>query len=127
MKLLILLSVVLSAKVYADCHGYYKVDKAAHEAKVSYLVLEKNVPQKFCLTIPKGEKAKFIEFNSVNLGNASCSDVRMTVNPPGTSMKKLTSQGSQPGVIGAYKAGKWVVKLVLKDGCTKYSLGARWY
>lgn len=128
MKLLLTIALtIISTKALAECHGFYKVDKAAREARIEYLELEVGKPQKFCLQMPADTKGMFIEFSSINLGNASCSDVRMTVNPPGVVGDKLKSMGSQPGVIGNWKKGKWVVKLVLKEGCNKYSLGARWY
>lgn len=111
----------------AECHGYYSVNEKAREARVDYLELKKGVPQKFCLKIPKSAAHNiFVEFNSVNLGNASCSDLKMTVNPPGVVMDKGVSFGSQPGVVMPYKSGLWVVRLLLRDGCNKYTLGARW-
>lgn len=126
MKLLIGL-LLFAGVVKAECHGFYKVNKAAKEGKVDYLELEVGKAQKFCLDVPKDATGHFVELGSINLGNASCSDVRMTVNPPGVKLPKLKSQGSQPGAIGSFKKGRWVVKLLLKDGCSKYSLVARWY
>jgi hypothetical protein len=126
MKLLVGL-LLFSGVAKAECHGFFKVNKSAKEANVSYLELPKDIGQKFCLDMPHGEKAKFVEISTVNLGNASCSDVRMTVNPPGVDLPKLKSKGSQPGTIGVYKGGRWVVKLILKDGCNKYKMYARWY
>lgn len=128
MKLLLTIALtIISTKAFAVCHGVYKVDKAAREAKVDYIELEAGVAQKFCLDMPKDAKARFVEFNSINLANAHCSDLRMTVNPPGIVAPKLHSMGSQPGAAGFYKPGRWVVKLVLKEGCNKFTLGARWY
>lgn len=123
--LLTIMLTIASTKAIAECHGRYKINKAAREANVSYLVLEPNVMQKFCLDIPKDSTGRFIELGSINLGNAQCSDVRMKVISPDGS--KYRGRGSQPGTIGKFLPGRWVVRLTLKEGCTKYSLNAKWY
>lgn len=122
----ILFVLLFAGYVHAGCDGTFKIDKGARQGTMEYVVLEKGVSQKFCLEVPKADKTMFVEIGTVNLANTQCSDVRMTVNPPGVVAPKLHSMGSQPGVIGKYKPGKWVVKMLLKEGCNKYTINARW-
>lgn len=122
----------VETSAYARCDGKYVIDQSSKlEARVGFVALQVKEPMVYCLDLPvvppekMAGKNPYIEFNSINLGNAQCSDLKMVVtNPQGVKLAK--SRGSQPGTVGKYLGGRWHVRLVLKDGCTKYTLGAKW-
>lgn len=139
MKYLLGLLFVFTVKAQAvECHGNFKVHSGKKSAEVNYFELEPGVPQKFCLKLPAVDvnaphnlrSARFIEFGTINLGNASCSGVKMKVNPPGKLPKTLKSEpGAQspaPGMTATYKAGMWVITYELNWGCNKYRAFAQW-
>lgn len=97
-----------------------------HEATLRNVTLPKRDAQIICLDVPNVKPFNgFIAFNSINLGNASCSSVKMVVtNPNGEKLEK--SIGSQPGTIGKYMPGPWKIRVKLKSGCDKYTFGANW-
>lgn len=133
-KILLVLAALsgVETTAFARCDGKYVINQSSKlEARVGFVALQIKEPVIYCLDLPVVPPEKMvgknpiIEFNSINLGNAQCSNLRMVVtNPQGVKLEK--SNGSQPGTVGKYLGGRWHVKLVLKEGCTKYTLGARW-
>jgi len=79
--------------------------------------LEVGVERILCADLP-AKAFPFFEIFTINLGNASCSNLEMTaIAPDGTWTIDV---GPAPGVRPRPQAGRWLVKLYLPWGCTKY-------
>lgn len=96
------------------------------EAKVRNVTFDKKGDEKkWCLKLSDG--SGLIEWNTTNKSNASCGVLKMVVHlPDGT---KLKSEGTQPGVVTAFKPGKYVMNYVMKTNepkCKTWDLGVRW-
>lgn len=128
-KIAMIIWSIVATMVTVDAMGCdYKmvVNSSKLEAVLKNITIPLKDAQIVCLDVPVVKPTNgFIEFNSTNLGNASCSDLKMIVIDP-DKMKLEKSFGSQPGTIGKYKAGRWKMKLKLRSGCSKYNFGAKW-
>lgn len=111
------------------------------EAKVKSVLFQRGETKEFCLKLPPAElkplQNKFVEWHTVNLGNASCGVLRMKVVRPNKndiegkmSKRREISQGVQPGAVLVYTQGKWRAKYTLiepcKPGLDRWDLGVSW-
>lgn len=67
----------------------------------------------------------FIEFQSVNLGNAQCSSTSTVLISP-SGKRSESCCGSQPGGGGVSESGRWEVQFTLLEGCNRYTFVARY-
>lgn len=143
MKLLLTIALtIFSLKAGAaasdDCDFWYNIDSSSKkEAEVPYFILEPLQSVKLCMRLPKvdfsdpknARQSPYIEFYTINLGNASCSGVHFTVNPPGGDASQTyrgRNMDPAPGAVMKYKPGLWIVKYELQWGCNKYRAMASW-
>lgn len=114
----------------ASCESVALVNKTQRSITVS---LDYNVERRFCFDIPADSTNGLVEIRSVNLANASCSDVRMTVTSPLGQV--FTSNGSQPGIVGVHATGRWVMAVTQfplpdqvgqDETCNRYVFTANW-
>lgn len=128
MKTLLVLAALLgNAKSFAiGCDYKMLVNNNKHEAALNNVTLPLREGVKVCLEVPLVKPSNgLIEWQSVNLGNSSCSSLKMVVrDPKGNELQKST--GSQPGSVGVYQSGSWKMRLKLKSGCNRYNFSARW-
>lgn len=128
MKFIFSAILLCSMNAFAVCDYKMLIDSksANHEANLRNVTLPLRDGQLVCIDVPVVKPANgLMEINSTNLGNASCSSVKMTVTAPdGTKLEK--SGGPQPGTVGRYMPGRWKMRLKLKYGCNRYNFGARW-
>jgi hypothetical protein len=88
------------------------------------VTLQQGKDHVWCADLPSS-RSVFFEINTTNKGNASCSDVEMTVTSP--TGAEYFSNGSQPGVPPFTAAGRWKVKMHLNEGCARYDVNILYY
>ena len=88
-------------------------------------VLEIGVPRYFCFDVPTNTSpTKIIEINTVNRGNASCSNVNMEAWTPRGALPP--SSGPAPATSGFAVPGRWLFKVTQTSGdCFRYKFGAK--
>ncbi|HNA61468.1 MAG TPA: hypothetical protein PKW79_00120 [Rhabdochlamydiaceae bacterium] len=111
------------------------------EAKLKSVLFQRGETKEFCLKLPQAElkplQNKFVEWHTVNLGNASCGVLRMKVVRPNKndiegkmSKRREISQSVQPGAVLVYTQGKWRAKYTLIEPCRpgldRWDLGVSW-
>jgi len=82
------------------------------------ITVQYGTPQYYCVDLPGEGSIPFFELYTINLGNASCSDLRMVVTDP--SGRVWTDNGPAPGVRPFREAGRWQMKLSQDEGCNRY-------
>lgn len=99
---------------YVESYGTY--------ARIRNLTLEKGELYTICFEQPPSTPYfPFFEISLVNLGDASCSDVRMrAISPDGQHI--ASDFGPSPGLRPDNMAGAWKVQLTLVEGCNKYEM-----
>lgn len=87
---------------------------------------------------PNVSISPYVDAGVVNLGNASCSDLEMTLRAPASGIpfanpavpsglnvpREYFSYGPQPGAILTYIPGRWQLAFKLNWGCDRYNFRA---
>ena len=135
------LSVSYSANGCKD--GTLSINKTDKSVGKGFVQFEVGKPYKYCFKLPKVEYPKpepgkpgknpFVTLNVINLGNASCSDLEVTMIRPNKpdilgnmSARRGRSNGPSPVIVQVYTPGKWRLKFKLNEGCDKYKFYASW-
>lgn len=124
----------------SDCTDM-TIASGGYESKLNSVSFNKDETKKFCLKLPKAKldpgQNPFLEWSSVNKGNASCGVLRMSIRRPdrpdiqGKDSKRVCkAQSVQPGCVMTYTEGKWIMKATLVEQCRpgqdRWDLGAKW-
>lgn len=112
------------------------------EVKVNgVLFSKKGEEKKFCLRLPEATLKPFqnpyVEWSSINKGNASCGVLKMRILRPNKpdingneSDRTCNSKGVQPGCMMPYTQGQWVATYTLIEPCRpgedRWDLGVKW-
>jgi hypothetical protein len=87
--------------------------------------LQEGVDTYLCFDVPENTGRSFIEINSTNLSNASCSSVDIRVTGPNGAT--CSGVGTQPGCSAApLTPGRWSAVYRLNWGCDRYRFTVRW-
>lgn len=115
------------AQAAAGCNAnFYKTGNTAPNQLTinKFTFYQKNKEYVLCADIPD-VSAAFLGLSSVNLANLSCSNVYVQMISP--SGQVYETNGSQPGTIGIFEPGRWVLRATMVEGyCYRYTFNLLW-